>query len=132
MMYLKTEIESTSREASHRSHHVSGDYASLLKIGEYVQTETSEDTTACGHCNNSPAYEIVTSFYLPLQYLSMPNVDAASNCRRCKSNCSFISKQNLPKIIFLILSLFLCFSIMLFVILFIYFLFYCYLNYFCF
>lgn len=80
MMYLKTEIESAGREASHCSHHMSGDYAGFLKIGENIKTEASEDTTArCRH-NNFFVYEIMASLYLPLQYLSMPNVNAASDC----------------------------------------------------
>lgn len=65
-MYLKTKIESASREASHRSHHVSGDYAGFLKIGEYIETEASENTEArCRH-DNSFAYEIAASLCLPL------------------------------------------------------------------
>lgn len=47
-MYLKTEIESAGREASHRSHHVSGDHAGFLKISEYVETKAGEDAAVCG------------------------------------------------------------------------------------
>lgn len=59
---------------------MSGDYAGFLKIGEYIKTETSEDTAArCRH-DKSFVYEIAASLCLPLQYLSMPDVNAACDC----------------------------------------------------
>jgi len=59
---------------------MSSDYAGLLKIGKYIETEASEDTAArCCH-DNSFVYEIVASLCLPLHYLSMPDVNAASDC----------------------------------------------------
>jgi len=77
--YLKAEIESAGREASHRSHHMSGDYAGFLKIGEYVETEAGENAATCSRNNDSSLYEIATSLRLPLHYLTMPDVDATSN-----------------------------------------------------
>ena len=79
MVYLKTEIESASREASHRSNHMSRDYAGFLKISEYIEAKASKDSAARCHCDNPFVYEIVASFYLPLQYLSMPDVNTASD-----------------------------------------------------
>lgn len=78
-MYLKTEIESTSGETSHRSYHMGGYYAGFLKIGEYIEAEASECATPCGCQDNPFVYQVTTPFFLPLWYLPMSNVDTASD-----------------------------------------------------